>query len=475
LTMDELEDISVARFGLGAKSVVESVMGDATARVCLREDGRVGITWRNADGKVVKTAPSHIRKAFAREARSVSSLAKELEQAYLAQQFRLESSFLTTRTIQLSHWRQYFLDHPLLGFLGRRLIWVFSKNNDSSDTNKDQGWERSAMWSDEGLRDAAGERLNIATTNKVRLWHPLSSDNAEVQRWRQRVFTAGIRQPFRQAFREFYQVTDDERQTRMYSNRFAGVFMRQHQLASLCRARGWDYRLMGTGFDGGNVPTKQLAPWNMHVEFHVDLPADRDRSLRDSALSEQSGTGINLFIGSDQVRFYRDRHEVAIDDVPAVVYSEVMRDIDLFTSVCAIGDDETWSDHGDLGTGLFSQQFDVQEMSALTALRAEILSRVLPYTSVADRCKIEKTHLEVRGQLGTYRILLAWAAAALVADSGIRWLRIPQKILDSVILDLATIPVELDYRTEMILRKACILADDWKIDSPELVRQLMPE
>jgi hypothetical protein len=27
----------------------------------------------------------------------------------------------------------------------------------------------------------------------------------------------------------------------------------------------------------------------------------------------------------------------------------------------------------------------------------------------------------------------------------------------------------------MILRKALILADDWKIDSPELVRQLMPD
>ena len=475
LTMDELEDISVARFGLDAKGVVENVIADATASVCLREDGRVGITWQNADGKLMKTAPSHVKKTFAKEVRSVSSLAKELEQAYLAQRFRLESSFLTTRTIPLSHWRQYFLDHPLLGFLGRRLIWLFSKNNESNDNNKDQGWERSAMWSEEGLRDAAGEQLNLATTNKVRLWHPLASDNGEVQRWRERVFTAGIRQPFRQAFREFYQVTDDERQTRMYSNRFAGVLMRQHQLASLCRARGWDYRLMGTGFDGGNVPTKQLAPWNMHVELHVDLPPDRDRSLRDSVLSEQSGTGINLFIGSGQVRFYRNRREVAIDEVPAVLYSEVMRDVDLFTSVCAIGDDETWFDQGDRGAGVFNQRVDVQEISALTALRGEILSRVLPYTSVADRCKIEKTHLEVRGQLGTYRILLAWAAVALVTDSGIRWLRIPQKILDSVTLDLAAIHVELDHRTEMVLRKASVLADDWKIDSPELVRQFMPE
>jgi hypothetical protein len=44
----------------------------------------------------------------------------------------------------------------------------FSKNNDNNDrndNNKDQGWERSAMWSDEGLRDAAGERLNLRLQN----------------------------------------------------------------------------------------------------------------------------------------------------------------------------------------------------------------------------------------------------------------------------------------------------------------------
>jgi hypothetical protein len=57
----------------------------------------------------------------------------------------------------------------------------------------------------------------------------------------------------------------------------------------------------------------------MHVELHVDLPPDRDHSLRDSALAEGSGTGINLFIGSDQVRFYRDRREVAVDEVPAIL------------------------------------------------------------------------------------------------------------------------------------------------------------
>jgi hypothetical protein len=66
-------------------------------------------------------------------------------------------------------------------------------------------------------------------------------------------------------------------------------------------------------------------------------------------------------------------------------------------------------------------------------------------------------------------------AAALVTDSGMRWLKIPQRILDAVTLNLTGVPIELDHRTEMILRRAHVLANDWKIDSPELVRQLMPD
>jgi hypothetical protein len=260
----------------------------------------------------------------------------------------------------------------------------------------------------------------------------------------------------------------------MYSNRFAKVLMRQHQFASLCRARGWEYRLMSANFDGANVPTKKLDPWNMRVEFYVDIPSDRDASLDDSALSEQSGAGINLFVGSDQVRFYRNSREVAVDEVPAIVYSEIMRDVDLFTAVSGVGGDETWVDAGDRGAGIFSEGFQVGQLLGIVSLRRETLALVLPHTPIHDRCKTHKSWLEVQGQLGTYRIEFAWGVASLVAENGFRWLRIPRKILDAVPLDFAAIPMDLDYRTETILRKAYVLADDWKIDSPELIKQLMP-
>jgi hypothetical protein len=116
---------------------------------------------------------------------------------------------------------------------------------------------------------------------------------------------------------------------------------------------------------------------------------------------------------------------------------------------------------------------DINELSAALALRIEIMSRVLPLTPIADHCKIEKTSLVVRGRLGTYRIEMLLGGVLRMTDSGVRQLKIPQKLLDDVLLDFTAFPIDLDYRTEMILRKAYVVANDWEIDSPDLIRQLM--
>jgi hypothetical protein len=466
VTIFELEDYAVEGYGLDKDGTARFKVGEAQASLQLFEDGRVGVVWRNAQGKALKTVPASLKGNFPADVRSIRKTAKELEQAFRSQRIRLEASLIVTREMRFSHWREYFLEHNVLGFLGRRLIWVFRNA---------EGFEQCALWVNGGMCDSFGERVNLAAFDRVRLWHPLSTDTQELQRWRDLVFKLGVRQPFKQAFREFYQVTDSERETGLYSNRFAGVLIRQHQFASLCKEREWDYRLMGAHFDGFNVPTKKLDSWKMHAEFYVDLPSDRKSSLRDSALGEESAAGINMFIGSDQVRFYREQREIGVDEVPALVYSEIMRDIDLFTSVCAVGDDDTWTDQGDRGIGVITKQFDINEITAITSLRTDMLSRVLPHTRIVDKCRIVKSWLEVRGQLGTYQIQLGWGGAALITEKLPRWLKIPQKILSEVQLDLTDLPIELDYRTELVLRKAYVLADDWKINSPELVQQLMTE
>jgi hypothetical protein len=100
---------------------------------------------------------------------------------------------------------------------------------------------------------------------------------------------------------------------------------------------------------------------------------------------------------------------------------------------------------------------------------------VLPLTPIADRCRRVKSWLEVRGHLGTYRVALLGGMVARVSDNATRQLKIPQKVLNEVDLQLRDLPVDLDFRTEMVLRKAYVLADVWKITAPELMSQLMPE
>ena len=163
-------------------------------------------------------------------------------------------------------------------------------------------------------------------------------------------------------------------------------------------------------FDGANVPTKKLDAWNMRAEFYVDIPSDRDGSLLESALGEQSGSGINLFIVSDQVRFYREGREVAVDEVPAVVlYSEVMRDVDLFTAVAGIGRDETWTDQGDRGIGIFGTMTSTfQALPGIAGSAAAkrwrlAFCRTRPSMTAAN--SVHQASLEVlQGQLGIYRI-----------------------------------------------------------------------
>ena len=162
LTVQALEDISVSRYGLDSQGEAKIEIGDACAIVRLGEDGRTATVWLDANNRPVKSAPSHIKKAFPKEVRAIPALAKEIEQAYLAQKARLEASFLIPGSVPVAHWRQYFIEHPLLGFLGRRLIWVF---------RNDQGWERSGIWSGEGFIDSSGNPLDIAPAQNVTLWH----------------------------------------------------------------------------------------------------------------------------------------------------------------------------------------------------------------------------------------------------------------------------------------------------------------
>src|SRR5262249_7874808 len=151
-----------------------------------------------------------------------------------------------------------------------------------------------------------------------------------------------------------YLLTDAERRTATYSNRYAAHILRQHQFNALCAARGWRNKLRLMVDDTYPPATRDLPLWGLRAEFWIEgIGSDYGTDTNDS--------GVYLQITTDQVRFYRmtaaqniahaggggystraagpgehDFNEpLAVDQIPPLVFSEIMRDVDLFVGVAS--------------------------------------------------------------------------------------------------------------------------------------------
>lgn len=123
------------------------------------------------------------------------------------------------------------------------------------------------MWLDGRLVDAADAAVEAPANAEVGFWHPIGRPVEEVVAWRQWLGRHQVRQPFKQAHREVYLLTDAEVNTRVYSNRFAAHVIRQHQFHALCAARGWRNRLRLLVDDAYPPASKGLPTFGLRAEF----------------------------------------------------------------------------------------------------------------------------------------------------------------------------------------------------------------
>jgi len=154
------------------------------------------------------------------------------------------------------------------------------------------------------------------------------------------------------------------------------------------------------------------------------------------------------------------------------VFSEVMRDVDLFVGVCSIGNDPTWLDRG---TGTYQdywQHFSFGELSQAAQVRRTVLERVIPRLKIASRCSLDERFLVVRGDLGTYRIHLG--SGNILMERGSRYLCIVpgRGIGQAGSFGRVFLPFEGDDTLSIILSKAFLLANDASIKDPSIVRQI---
>jgi len=378
-------------------------------------------------------------------------------------------------------WRERYLDHPLVGTLARRLIWTFTAD----------GRTRAGAWCGDAIVDLSDQPVDLPNDAAVELWHPIGRSVEDVLAWRQWIETHEVRQPFKQAHREVYLLTDAERHTETYSNRFAAHVLRQHQYNALCAARGWKNKLRLMVDDTYPPASRELPHWGLRAEYWVEGAGTEYGT-------DTNESGVFLHVVTDQVRFYRVgaaqnrahaggggytsaaagpgtrgvNEPLPLDEIPALVLSEIMRDVDLFVGVASVGNDPTWQDGGPGGRYRdYWTSYSFGELGETARTRRAILERLVPRLKIANQCTLTDRFLVVRGKLRTYKIHLG--SGNILMEPNDQYLCIvPARDPVAAGGDRLFLPFEGDMTLSVVLSKAFLLAADDAIKDPTIVRQI---
>lgn len=159
-----------------------------------------------------------------------------------------------------------------------------------------------------------------------------------------------------------------------------------------------------------------------------------------------------------------------LEEIPPLVFSEVMRDVDLFVGVASVGNDPTWSDGGPEGRFReYWQGYSFGELSATAKTRKEVLERLVPRLKIAERCSFVDRFLIVKGSLRTYKIHLG--SGNILMEPNDQYLCIVPR-QGEVEGGQVLLPFEGDRTLSIVLSKAFRLADDAKIKDETITRQI---
>lgn len=471
MTVAELEEIGVPAYGLTEVGKLTENLGEFTAELTITGSASTELNWIKPDGKPQKSVPKTVKDNFSTELGELKSVAKDIQKMLPSQRQRVESMFLQQGEWAFEKWKQYYLDHPLVGYLARRLIWKF-ENDSTAETG---------IWFGDQLVNVQGKAIkDIDHATKVSLWHPIEAEIDEITSWRGWLETNEVIQPFKQAHREIYILTEAERATNDYSNRFASHIIKQHQLNALAVQRGWKYALQGC-WDASEESLQLVLPkWGLWAEFWVDGIGEYG--------DDTAETGVYLYVATDQVRCYaygsaedlknmpwsqsqREDGPLRLADIPPLVLSEIFRDVDLFVGVASVGNDPQWSDGGPQGRHRdYWSSFSFGSLNETAKTRKEVLERLIPRLKIAERCEITDRFLLVRGDIRSYKIHLGSGNILMTPND--QYLCIVMGRGGKEAKGKVFLPFEGDAKMSIILSKAFMLAEDKKITDRTILSQI---
>ena len=287
----------------------------------------------------------------------------------------------------------------------------------------------------EGLSDQNGELHSADEETKLRVAHPFDLYKNGTWSDYQKLLlslgsSGGRKQPFRQVFRELY-VKLPEELNKDRSLMFAGYQIQTKRTVGALRSRRWvaDYE------DGlQKIYYRDNIIASIYAQADWFSPGDIEAPVLEGVFFYDRKTGKLL----------------SISEVPDVIYSEIMRDVDLAVSVAHAGG------------------VDPETTHSTVEMRRVILSFNLDLFGIKN-VRFEKNHALIDGKYGTYSVHLGSGVIHKLGGHQINVLAVGSGKKSRLFLPF----IDEDPKTAEIMTKVLTFAEDGKIKDPYIMEQII--
>lgn len=406
-----LEADSIKDLAAGPVSVTKE---GVTVTLQLDSDAKPVVSVRKGD-KPIKSIPAPVKKKHAQIA-ELADRAAELRRSASRMKQSLEAAMCRGDTISAAELIQ-LSGHAILAPQLGRLVFI----GDGIAGYPDKGGKV--------LRDHSGKLEPIKKNELLRIAHP--SDllaRGDWDKWQHDCFTAERVQPFKQVFRELYVVTKQEKKDQTASHRFAGQQISPKQAIMLWNSRGWNTQ-------------------DQVVKIFHDLSLIAEVNFQYNFGTAAEIEGLTL----ESVEFRkRDEYKpLKLDSIPARLFSEVMRDMDLVVSVAHRG------------------EVDPEASASTTEMRAALLRETAQLLGLKN-ITFKPSHAVIKGYYGEYSVHLGSAIAHRLPGGALAILPVHAQHRGRLFLPFA----DDDPRTAELISKVLLLARDEEIMDPSILDQI---
>ncbi|PNV61422.1 hypothetical protein C0033_14110 [Clostridium sp. chh4-2] len=391
-----------------------------TLQLSTDEYGKTEIICKKG-GKAQKTVPSKLKK------QEYYLKLKEIEKKLKDQHSRTVKMFEQSMEEQeLYRYQELNLlcENPVIEPVIRSLVFI------TGEENPVHGWMMG-----EGLMDCFGEIHPLAGEAQIRIAHPYDLYRSGCWHEYQKMIFAGAReggikkQPFKQVFRELYVKLPEELEKER-STMFAGNQIQPSKTVACLKRRRWiaDYE------EG-----LQKVYYKENLIAHIYALADW------FSPSDIEAPTLEWVEFCDRKTFNR----VKIQDIPDIVYSEVMRDVDLAVSVAHAGGVDPETSHSTM------------------EMRRAVLEFSLPLFKLTN-VRLEGSHAFVEGARGSYSIHLGSGVIHQAGGHQINVLPVHSQGRGKLFLPF----LDEDPKTAEIISKVVMFAEDKKLKDPYILDQI---